>query len=83
MEISSEIRKPSLIGMTRAELSAALCALGVPDKQLRMRVNQIWGWLYAHGVREFDQMSNVAGICANVWRRIIHWRGSNWPMRIH
>lgn len=60
MEISSEIRKPSLIGMTRAELSAALCALGVPDKQLRMRVNQIWGWLYAHGVREFDQMSNVA-----------------------
>ena len=60
MEISSEIRKPSLIGMTRAELSAALCALGVPDKQLRMRVSQIWGWLYAHGVREFDQMSNVA-----------------------
>ncbi|MGB2293726.1 MAG: 23S rRNA (adenine(2503)-C(2))-methyltransferase RlmN, partial [Parvibaculales bacterium] len=60
MEISSEIRKPSLIGMTRAELSAALCALGVRDKQLRMRVNQIWGWLYAHGVREFDQMSNVA-----------------------
>ncbi len=60
MEISSETRKASLIGMTRAELAAALSALGVPDKQLRMRVSQIWGWLYAHGVREFDQMSNVA-----------------------
>ena len=56
----SETRKTSLIGMTRHELAAALSALGVPDKQLRMRISQIWGWLYAHGVREFEQMSNVA-----------------------
>lgn len=60
MEPTSETRKASLIGMTRHELAAALSALGVPDKQLRMRVSQIWGWLYAHGAREFDQMSNVA-----------------------
>ena len=60
MEPTSETRKASLIGMTRHELAAALSTLGVPDKQLRMRVSQIWGWLYAHGAREFDQMSNVA-----------------------
>lgn len=60
MEPTSETRKASLIGMTRHELAAALSTLGVTDKQLRMRVSQIWGWLYAHGVREFDQMSNVA-----------------------
>ena len=60
MEPTSETRKASLIGMTRHELAAALSALGVPNKQLRMRVSQIWGWLYAHGAREFDQMSNVA-----------------------
>ena len=60
MEPTSETRKASLIGMTRHELAAALSALGVPNKQLRMRVSQIWSWLYAHGVREFDQMSNVA-----------------------
>ena len=60
MEPTSETLKASLIGMTRHELAAALSTLGVPDKQLRMRVSQIWGWLYAHGVREFDQMSNVA-----------------------
>ena len=60
MEPTSETRKASLIGMTRHELAAALSALGVPDTQLRMRVSQIWGWLYAHGAREFDQMSNVA-----------------------
>jgi 23S rRNA (adenine2503-C2)-methyltransferase len=68
MENSSETANPSgqsligqsLIGMTRDDLSAVLADLGVADKQLRMRVNQIWSWLYAHGVREFDQMSNVA-----------------------
>ena len=60
MEKSSENSKPSLVGITRVELSAALRRLGVPDKQLRMRVNQIWGWLYAHGVREIDQMTNIA-----------------------
>ena len=73
MENSSETANPSgqsligqslighsLIGMTRDDLRAVLAELGVADKQLRMRVNQIWSWLYAHGVREFDQMSNVA-----------------------
>ena len=50
----------SLIGMTRDDLRAVLAGLGVGDKQLRMRVSQIWSWLYAHGVREFDQMTNVA-----------------------
>jgi 23S rRNA (adenine2503-C2)-methyltransferase len=52
--------RPSLIGMTRDDLRAALAGLGVADKQLRMRVTQIWSWLYAHGCQEFDQMSNVA-----------------------
>jgi len=60
MENSSETRPPSLIGMTRDDLRAVLADIGVADKQLRMRVSQIWSWLYAHGVREFDQMTNIA-----------------------
>ena len=60
MEATSETRKASLIGLTRDELTAVLSALGVNDRQLRMRVSQIWSWLYAHGVLEFGQMSNVA-----------------------
>ena len=46
--------------MTRDDLRAVLADIGVADKQLRMRVSQIWSWLYAHGVREFDQMTNIA-----------------------
>lgn len=52
--------KPSLIGLTREELGAALKEKGVPEKQVRMRVSQLWHWLYIRGVSDFDAMSNVA-----------------------
>ena len=59
-QIGQSLIGQSLMGMTRDDLRAVLAGLGVGDKQLRMRVSQIWSWLYAHGVREFDQMTNVA-----------------------
>ncbi|WP_139247075.1 23S rRNA (adenine(2503)-C(2))-methyltransferase RlmN [Hyphomicrobium sp. NDB2Meth4] len=52
--------KPSLAGLTRDGLRAALAAAGVPEKQLRMRVNQLWSWLYVRGVRDFSEMTDVA-----------------------
>ncbi|MEF2553568.1 23S rRNA (adenine(2503)-C(2))-methyltransferase RlmN [Aurantimonas sp. A2-1-M11] len=53
--------KPSLVGMDRAALAEALVGVGVPDKQIRMRVAQLWHWLYVRGVADFSQMANVAG----------------------
>jgi 23S rRNA (adenine2503-C2)-methyltransferase len=52
--------KPSLAGLGREGLRAALAAAGVPDKQLRMRVNQLYSWLYVRGVPSFDAMTDVA-----------------------
>ncbi len=52
--------KPSLAGLGREGLGAALAAVGVPEKQLRMRVGQLWSWLYARGATSFDQMSDVS-----------------------
>jgi 23S rRNA (adenine2503-C2)-methyltransferase len=52
--------KTSLAGLTRTSLSAALAGIGVPDKHLRMRVNQLWRWLYVSGVTSFDQMTDVS-----------------------
>lgn len=52
--------KPSLAGLTREGLREALAAAGVPEKQLRMRVGQLWGWLYARGVKSFDEMTDVS-----------------------
>jgi len=52
--------RPSLVGLTRAELGTALATIGVPDREIRMRVNQLWHWIYFQGVTEFDRMTNVA-----------------------
>ncbi len=52
--------KPSLIGVPRAELAQALAAIGVPPSPAKMRMQQLWRWLYVRGARSFDQMSNVS-----------------------
>jgi 23S rRNA (adenine2503-C2)-methyltransferase len=52
--------KPTLAGLSRDGLRAALAAIGVPEKQLRMRVSQLWSWIYVRGVTAFDQMSDVS-----------------------
>ncbi len=52
--------KPSLVGLTRAELAEALGRVGVPAAQRKMRVQQIWHWLYVRGATRFDQMTSVS-----------------------
>jgi len=52
--------KPSLIGLTREEMAAALKEKGVADKQIKMRVSQLWNWIYVRGVSDFDAMVNVS-----------------------
>ncbi|WP_112872896.1 23S rRNA (adenine(2503)-C(2))-methyltransferase RlmN [Paracoccus endophyticus] len=50
----------NIVGLTRDGLRAALIAAGTPDRQARMRVGQIWQWVYHWGVRDFAQMTNLA-----------------------
>ncbi|MBB2960399.1 23S rRNA (adenine(2503)-C(2))-methyltransferase RlmN [Methylobacterium sp. R2-1] len=52
-------RKASLVGLTREGLKAALLGIGVPERETRMRVSQIWHWIYVRGAREFAEMTNV------------------------
>ena len=51
---------PTIAGMDRAALTEMLASAGVPPNQRRMRVGQLWGWLYVQGATSFDQMSNVS-----------------------
>src|SRR5688572_19853414 len=52
--------KPSLVGLDRAELRAALMAAGLDEREARMRSSQLWNWIYVNGVTDFDRMSNVS-----------------------
>jgi 23S rRNA (adenine2503-C2)-methyltransferase len=52
--------KPSLAGLDRAGLSSALSAVGVPERQVRMRVEQLWHWIYVRGATSFEACANMA-----------------------
>ena len=50
----------NLVGLTRAQMRDVLIEHGTPEKQAKMRVGQIWQWMYEKGVRDFAVMSNLA-----------------------
>ena len=54
--------KPSLVGLTRGDLAEALAAVGVPEREEKMRVAQLWQWIYFQGVQSFDAMLNVSKV---------------------
>ena len=46
----------NLVGMTREEIATALSALGVE----RYRADQMYSWVYAKGVTDFENMTNLS-----------------------
>ena len=57
--------KPSLVGLDRAALGEALAAIGVPERQRKMRAQQLWHWIYVRGTQDFDAMTSVSkDVCA-------------------
>jgi 23S rRNA (adenine2503-C2)-methyltransferase len=50
----------NIIGLPREALRDALIAAGTPEKQVKMRLNQVWQWVYHWGVRDFAEMTNLS-----------------------
>lgn len=50
----------NLIGLTREAMRDLLIENGTPEKQAKMRVGQIWQWIYQWGVRDFSRMTNLS-----------------------
>jgi 23S rRNA (adenine2503-C2)-methyltransferase len=58
--IPKDGEKPSLVGLTREGLAAALPAAGIPERQVKMRAGQIWNWIYLRGATDFAAMTNIS-----------------------
>src|SRR5437868_13954228 len=52
--------KPSVIGLSRAEIAERLAAVGVAMAQRQMRVQQLWHWIYVRGASNFDEMTSIS-----------------------
>ena len=61
-EPAAAIARPrqSLAGLSRTALSEQLALVDVPEKQRRMRVGQLWHWLYVRGSTSFDEMTSIS-----------------------
>jgi len=58
--IKSAQGKTNLVGLTREGMHDALIIAGTPERQAKMRVGQIWQWIYHKGVSDFSLMSNLS-----------------------
>src|SRR5580700_6755020 len=52
--------KPSLVGLSRLELAERLGAIGVAAAQRKMRVQQLWHWIYFRGANNFGDMTSIS-----------------------
>jgi 23S rRNA (adenine2503-C2)-methyltransferase len=57
--VTDDARTP-LVGLDRDGLAQVLREAGVAEKQIRMRVAQLWHWLYLRGATDIDAMANIS-----------------------
>jgi 23S rRNA (adenine2503-C2)-methyltransferase len=60
LETYVPLAKPSLVGLSRAEISDQLGTIGVQPSQRKMRTQQLWHWIYVRGARTFDEMTSIS-----------------------
>src|SRR6201988_4981895 len=52
--------KPSLIGLSRAEIADRLGEIGVAPVQRKMRTQQLWHWMYFRVAKSFAEITNFS-----------------------
>ncbi len=52
--------KRALLGLSKAALRDALIAVGIPEKQARMRMAQVWNWIYQRGATDIAAFANIS-----------------------
>ena len=50
----------NLIGLSKAEIRAALAEAGLDERQAKLRAKQLWHQIYNRGATDFAAMSDIA-----------------------
>jgi len=58
--LAAEDARVELIGLSRAEIRAALTEAGLDERQAKLRAKQLWHQMYNRGATSFDAMSDIA-----------------------
>jgi 23S rRNA (adenine2503-C2)-methyltransferase len=57
---AAEGARVNLIGLSKAEIHAALTEAGLDERQARLRAKQLWHQIYNRGATRFETMSDIA-----------------------
>tara|TARA_B100002052_G_scaffold290991_1_gene310371 strand:- start:27 stop:1157 length:1131 start_codon:yes stop_codon:yes gene_type:complete len=52
-------QKSNILGLSRDDLLSLILEIETEPKKASMRVNQLWSWIYCHGINSFDNMTNI------------------------
>jgi len=52
--------KRALLGLSKADMREVLIEVGIPEKQAKMRVSQVWNWIYNRGATDIDSFANIS-----------------------
>src|SRR3546814_16030171 len=50
----------NLLGLSREELALALSGFGLPPREIKMRVGQLWNAFYTRGQTDFAEMTTLS-----------------------
>ena len=59
LTLQSISQESNILGLSRDELFSLVSDFETQPKRASMRVNQLWSWIYCHGMSSFDNMTNI------------------------
>ena len=59
LTLQSISQESNILGLSRDELLSLVSDFESQPQRASMRVNQLWSWIYCHGMSSFDNMTNI------------------------
>ena len=59
LTLQSISQERNILGLSRDELFSLVSDFESQPKRASMRVNQLWSWIYCHGMSSFENMTNI------------------------
>ena len=53
-------QKINILGLSQKSIAQYFQEMGINQKNVNMRVKQLWSWVYSHGKISFDDMTNLS-----------------------
>lgn len=53
------LRKNNILGLSKEDILSLILPFENQTKKASMRVNQVWSWIYCHGITSFEDMTNI------------------------